>query len=551
MKKFKSTWLSLLLLAIVVGGALIWTNVVSGDDTFGSIQDGLVPLIKVFQEVNRRYVDKVDSEKFLKAGIDGMLETLDPYTNLVEKEEKEQLDILSSGSYGGVGLILIYRNTVVTVGEPPFLGTPAARAGIREGDQIIKVNGNSTKDLGFEKTVQQIRGLRGTEVILTIQREGESKLLDFTLVREQIKVEDITYSGKVSDGIGYVLLTRFSKNADSEMAQAIRQMKGLGCNSLILDLRSNPGGMLEAAVGVAELFLQKNATVVSTHGRSLETDQVFKSVRDPVFKEGRLIVLVNEASASASEIVAGAIQDHDRGIILGDTTFGKGLVQTVVSLTTTSALKITTSKYYTPSGRCIQKRHYSQWEDSTDLNKHTLYKTDKGRVVHAGGGIVPDMVLRENDKSDLFYDLVRKSMFFNFAVQYVNTHAKPDSNLQVTDAMMDEFRRYLKEKSYEYKHPIEKSLENLKNEAVKGGYQTDVLRDVQHLENSLIKAKEDIFANSSRDIRQALRLELCSKYFGTRRQIEIALQEDQVFQKAMFLLKDQINYADVLGGKNK
>jgi carboxyl-terminal processing protease len=550
MKKLKSTWLSLLL-AVFVGGALIWTNVVSSDDPFGSIQDGLVPMVKIFQEVNRRYVDKVEPEKFLKAGINGMLETLDPYTNLVEKEEKEQLDILTSGSYGGVGLILMYRNNVVTVAEPPFLGTPAARAGIREGDQIIKVNGNPTKDLGFEKTVQQIRGLRGTEVVLTIQREGENKLLDFTLVREQIRVEDVTYSGKVGEDVGYILLTRFSKNADSEMNQAIRQLKSIGCNSLILDLRSNPGGMLEAAVGVSELFLQKNATIVSTRGRTSETNQVFKSVRDPVFKDGRLVVLVNEASASASEIVAGAIQDHDRGIILGDTTFGKGLVQTVVSLTSTAALKITTSKYYTPSGRCIQKRNYSQWEDSTDIDKKALYKTEKGRVVYAGGGIVPDVVIRESDKSDMLYDLIRKSMFFNFAVQYTATHVKPDSDFQVTEGMMEEFRRYLKQKSYEYKHPIEKSLENLKSEAVKGGYQTDVLRDVQHLENSLAKAKEDMFANSSKDVKRALRLELCSKYFGSKRQIEIALQDDPVFHKALSILKDQVHYVDVLGEKTR
>jgi carboxyl-terminal processing protease len=493
----------------------------------------------------------VEPEKFLKAGISGMLGTLDPYTNLVEKEEKEQLDILTNGSYGGVGLVLMYRNNIVTVAEPPFLGTPAAKAGIREGDQIVSVNGSFTKDLGFEKTVQQIRGLRGTEVVIAIQREGEEKLLEFTLIREQIRVEDVTYSGKVSDGIGYIVLTRFSKNADSEMSQAVQKLKSIGCHSLVLDLRSNPGGMLEAAVGVSELFLQKNATIVSTKGRTPETDQVFKSVKDPLFKDGRMIVLVNEGSASASEIVAGAIQDHDRGIVLGDTTFGKGLVQTVVSLTATSVLKITTSKYYTPSGRCIQKRNYSQWEDSTDMDKNAVYKTEKGRVVHAGGGIIPDMVIREADPSDMFYDLVRKAMFFNFAVFYSNTHAKPDSDFQVTDGIMGEFKQYLKQKSYGYKHPIEKSLENLKTEAVKGGYQTDVLRDVQALENTLTKAKEDMFANSSKDIKRALRLELSSKYFGSKKQIESSLQDDPVFQKALALLKDQVEYTGVLEGKTR
>lgn len=549
MKWENKSWLSLLLIILCTGGALIWTNVANSNDTFASIQDGLVPLAKVFQEVNKRYVDKVEPEKFLKSGIDGMLQTLDPYTNYLEREDKDQLDILTQGKYEGVGLILMYRNNGVTVSEPPFLGTPAAKAGIREGDQIVKVNGIQTKDLGFEKTVQQIRGPRGTEVILTIEREGETKALDFALVREQIKVEDVIYSGIVRDGVGYILLTRFSKNAAAEVAQAIQQMNSRNCKSLILDLRSNPGGILEAAVEISELFLPKNTTIVSTRGRSPETNQVFKSVRDPIFGEKPLIVLVNETSASASEIVAGAIQDHDRGIILGDTTYGKGLVQTPVSLSANAILKITTSKYYTPSGRCIQKRNYSQWEDTTEINKKTAYKTDRGRTVYAGGGIVPDLVIQEPRESDLFFDLVRKSMFFNFAVQFVHTHAKPDSNIRISEETVQEFKKYLKQKSYEYKHPIEKSLVALKAEALQGSYATDVLKDVDKLEQTLVKAKEGMFANSQKDIQRALRLELGSKYFGTRRQIEIALEDDSVFQKAMSILNDMENYNNLFEQK--
>lgn len=549
MKLIRNNWFSLLLISIFIGGALVWTNVANSDDVLASIQDGLVPLAKVFQEVNKRYVDKVNAEKFLKAGIDGMLQTLDPYTNYIEKEEKDQLDILTQGKYEGVGLILMYRNNVVTVAEPPFLGTPAAKAGIKEGDQIIRVNGTNTKDIGFEKTVQQIRGPRGTEVILTVQREGEAKTLDFTLIREQIKVEDVTYAGIIREGVGYILLTRFSRNAAPEITQAIHQLKNQNCKSIILDLRSNPGGMLEAAVEVSELFLPKQSTIVSTRGRSIETDQVFKSVKDPIFMEGSVVVLVDEASASASEIVAGAIQDHDRGIVIGDTTYGKGLVQTVVSLTPTSALKITTSKYYTPSGRCIQKRNYSQWEDTTEINKQQVFKTDKGRHVYAGGGIIPDMVIRATATNDLFNDIVRKSLFFNFAVQYANTHALSDSNFQITDGIIMDFKKYLKLKTYEYKHPIEKSLVALKNEAIKGGYEADVLKQISNLEQSLGKVKDDLFANSMKDIKKALRLELVSKYFGTKRQIEAALEDDMVVQKALTILNDQECFSALLNGK--
>ena len=549
MKTIKNTWVGMLALSIFIGGVLVWTNAANSDDLFASIQNGLMPLVKVYQEVNRRYVDKVDSEKFLKAGIEGMLETLDPYTNYVEREEKESLDMLTQGSYGGVGLILMFRNNVVTVAEPPFPGTPAERAGIREGDQIIKVNGVPTKELGFDKTSQNIRGPRGSEVTLSIQREGEAKQIDFTLVRQQIRLENVTYAGKVGDSIGYILLTRFSRNAGSEVEAAIRKLKSQNCSSMILDLRSNPGGMLEAAVDVAELFLPKQAIIVSTRGRQQDMDQVFRSVRDPVFSEGRLVILVNRSSASASEIVAGAVQDHDRGLVLGDTTFGKGLVQTVVPLTQSTALKITTSKYYTPSGRCIQRPGYSQWEDTTDLSKQMQFRTDKKRPVRAGGGIVPDAVIHDPEPTDLFYDMVRKSMFFNFAVQYANSHTKPDSNFVVTDEMIQDFRKYLKQKSYGYKHPIEKVLANFKNEAVRGGYQTDVLRDIQRLEDSVEKAKEDMFANEYKNVKRALRLELASKFFGSRRQIEMALEDDAAFQRAMTVLEDRIAYNDLLGGK--
>lgn len=404
MKYYNRIGLSCFLILSILGGALVWTNAARSSDTYANIQNNLIPLVNVYKEVTRRYVDEVNSEKFLKAGIEGMLGTLDPYTNYIEKGDKEQLDILTEGKYEGVGLSLNYRNNVVTVGEPPFAGTPAFRAGIREGDQIIKVDDQFTKELGFEKTVQNIRGPAGTEVKLTIVREGEPKPLEFVLIRKSITIEDVQYSGFIKGGIGYILLTRFSKNAGPEVEQAIKNLKSQNqLTSLILDLRSNPGGMLEAAVDVAQLFLPKNATVVTTKGRSRETAQEFKSTHDPLFGEGRLIILVNQFSASASEIVAGAIQDHDRGIIIGDTTFGKGLVQTVVPLSPTSALKITTAKYYTPSGRCIQRKNYSEWEDSTAIDPKADFKTDKGRRVYEGGGIIPDAIVRIPEANDYYW----------------------------------------------------------------------------------------------------------------------------------------------------
>ena len=385
---------------------------------------------------------------------------------------------------------------------------------------------------------------------LTIQREGEPKLLEFTLVRKSIKVEDVQYYGFINHGTGYILLTRFSKNAGPEVEQAIQYLKAQQpLNSLILDLRSNPGGMLEAAVEVAELFLPKNVTLVSTKGRSKETVQEFKSTKDPIYGEGQLVVLVNQFSASASEIVAGAIQDHDRGILVGDTTFGKGLVQTVVPLSQTSALKITTAKYYTPSGRCIQKKNYSEWEDSTSIDPNAHFQTDQGRKVYQGGGIIPDAVVRLPEASDYYWDLRRKSLFFNFAVTFANSHPVKDSTLVISNDIVDDFRKYLKEKNYQYEHPIEKSLISLKNESIKNGYENEMLKDIDKLEKTLRRAEDDMFYNSLNDIKKTLRTELTSKFFGIRKQIENGLQDDPVLQKATELLGSRESYMGLLDKK--
>ncbi len=538
---------SLILVLTVLGAALLWTNSARSTDTYASIQNSLVPLVNVYKEVSRRYVDPVDSQKFLRAGIDGMLETLDPYTNYIEREDKDQLEILTEGKYEGVGLVLNYRNNVVTVAEPPFQGTPAARAGLREGDRIIKVGILLTKDLGFEKTVGQIRGPAGTEVTLTIERDGEPKALEFTLVRRSITVEDVQYAGFLENGVGYVLLTRFSKNAGPEVDRAIQQLKARGeLNALVLDLRSNPGGMLEAAVEVSELFLPRNTPIVSTRGRTPDADQQHRSRRDPIFGQGRLVVLVNAFSASASEIVAGAIQDHDRGIIVGDTTFGKGLVQTVVPLSPDAALKITTAKYYTPSGRCIQRKNYSDWEDSTDLDAAAEFRTVSGRPVSGGGGIIPDLVVPLPEASDYYWDLRRKSLFFNFAVTYANTHPAKDSTVTVTSDITEAFRGYLNEKQYEYRHPIEKELTALKNESIRKGYGNEILKNIDVLEKSLNRAEEDMFANSLGDIRKTLQSELVSKYFGVRQQVAAGVREDITVQRALSLVADRASYESLL-----
>jgi len=545
MKRFKKTWKSaglLLLLAI----ALVVTRNALSDDAYSTLKSNLTLFGAIYNEVNQRYVDKVDPEKFLKAGVDGMLNTLDPYTAYMEKEDKYDLDVLTHGNYQGVGIILNYRNKVVTVADPPIPGTPAERAGIRAGDKIILVDGIATSKLGYEETAKSIRGPAGTMVKLGIEREGEEKLLEFALVREKITLEDIRYVGMLKDQVGYILLTKFSKNAGEEMSRAIDKLKQQGMKSLILDLRGNPGGMLEAAVDVSELFLPKGTLVVSTRGRNPQAVQQFNSTRDPLFGESPLVVLVNGGSASASEIVAGAIQDHDRGVIMGDTTFGKGLVQTVVPLNANAVLKITTMKYFTPAGRCIQSRNYSSWSDTTLADKDEDFKTDKGRRVAAGGGIIPDLIVKYPETTDMVLDLRRKSLDFNFAVHYSSLHPAPGADFQVTDGILNQFKNYLEEKKYRYEHPIEKRLEELKQEAISGGYDAALLLDIDRLQKGLIKAKEEMLDRSAEDIRKILSMEIASKYFGIQKETQIALEYDPGVQKALEILADQDHYSMVL-----
>jgi carboxyl-terminal processing protease len=489
----------------------------------------------------------VDPEKLFRSGIDGMLNGLDPYTTYIDEKDQEELKISIQGQYEGVGLPLNFRNNQVTVAEPPFPETPSARAGVREGDRILKVDGVTTEQLGYPGTVQKIRGPAGTEVKLTIEREGESKILEFVLIRERISVDVVRYSGVV-DGVGYIRLDHFPRDAGAEMGAAIEKLKAQGAKNLVLDLRSNPGGLLESAIDVASLFLPKGTLIVSDRGRTKESTQEFRSTGEPAFGSGRLAVLVNGYSASASEIVAGAIQDHDRGVIVGDTTFGKGLVQNLVPISQNVSLKITTAKYYTPSGRCIQRQTYSSI-DTMDLNAASLYYTENGRTVHGGGGVAPDVLVPLPNVSDLVIDMNRKSLFFNYAVTYSNTHPKVDSNLVITDGMMQDFKQYVKDKKYQYQHPFEKNLAAMKEEAQSHHYGPAFLKGLESVELSMNQVKDAMFDNSAKDIRTILRRELASKCFGAKAEVEIALQDDPVFKKALEILSDNKGYSSALALK--
>ena len=569
LKKRTSTMIILIAaLATLAGWSFDW-GVGVGADYVHEIRKNIEVFGLVYSEISQKYVDQIDPAKVLKAGIQGMLNTLDPYTVLIEQEDNQQLQIMTTGKYGGLGMLIGNRDGWPTVVEPPYEGTPAQRAGIREGDVIVEVDGKVTKGMSTNEAANRLRGEVGTPVVIKIRREGEPEPIEFRLIRAEIVIHDVSYSGIVRDGIGYIKLTRFSKNAGHEVREAIRNLKTQELKGLILDLRSNPGGLLESAVSVAENFVKKGEPIVSTRGRIEGSVQKYASDKEPIAGALPLVVLVNEYSASASEIVAGAIQDLDRGVIMGMPTFGKGLVQTVVRLTGDTALKVTTAKYYIPSGRLIQKDRKpgednaevlaedsdapapDAAEGRTEETPAEEYKTAHGRGVYGGGGIKPDVEVQTPKLSRFEIELLRKTMLFNFATQYATRHAELMPGFQVDENILAEFQKFLSDRQFKYESQSEAQLESLRKAAGEDGYLEDLKSQLDALEQSLHAEKKDDF-NGSRDfMRRNLEREISAKLWGTKAEVEAGFDDDPVIQRAVNLLLSPSEYSGLLAGDGK
>jgi carboxyl-terminal processing protease len=560
-KQYLSISLVLVLIAfaIIFGGWVAKETNVSKPDYYFEIDQNLKLFGKVYEEIATRYVEELDPEKFMRSGINGMLRTLDPYTVLIEQEGNSELQIMTKGKYGGVGMRISKREGWPTVMEPPFEGTPAARAGIREGDKIIEVDGNSTKELTISETAQRLRGEVGTEVNIKIRRVGEEKPLEFRLIRAEIKISDVSYAGFIKDKIGYIRLGHFSRFAGKQVHDSVAVLKSQGMESLILDLRSNPGGLLESAVQVAENFIDKGEMIVYTKGRASGTNLEYRSKEIPIWGNKPLVILVDEYSASASEIVAGAVQDLDRGIIIGSPTFGKGLVQTVVPLTREgTSLKITTQKYYIPSGRLIQKPNfirskevlwgYDGTRDTTE-DKEEEYFTASKRKVHGKGGIVPDIKLDSQDITPLIGNLIMKSMFFNFALEYASDHQNLNSDFVMDDSIISNFKRFLKSKNFTYKTRSETNIEELEKVIKEEKYPETVHVVLEQLKSSIEEAKETDFERDLDLIKWNLKTEIAAKLWGTPGKYDVEFQWHPEIQKAVEVLSNQNNYFSLLSSK--
>ena len=560
----------IILLVLIVGSigfSTSFSNWMTGEekDYYTSVRKNTILFGEIYKQIADKYVEKVDPEKLMRVGINAMLDAVDPYTVLIEDEDNVQLQIITQGKYGGLGMLVGYQDGWPTVVEPPYEGTPAMKAGIREGDKIIDIDGVSTKEKSVSEVASKLRGEKGTAVTIKIKRAGEDEPIEFRLIRAEIVINDVDYAGIIEDGIGYIKLTRFSKNAEREVLDAVRSLRQQNATGIILDLRNNPGGLLEAAVGVADVFLPKGKLVVSTKGRLEEAMQEYYSERDATAGDLPLVVLINGLSASASEIVSGAIQDLDRGVVVGGESFGKGLVQSVVGLTRDARLKLTTAKYYLPSGRLIQKEKYSadilladaEQDETTHPTSDALeseyhrYSTAAGRSVYDNGGVQPDVAVEADTLSDYESALIRQSMIFNYAVVYAASHEDLQKGFEVTPDILNDFRKFLEEKNFTYVSKAEEALQAFRKAAERDGLTPSVESTLAQIEQQIAAAKQARFAHSTDFLKRQLAMEISAKLWDTQTKIEASFSDDKDLEAALRLLKNRAEYDAVLAAKGK
>ena len=538
----------------IVAAALLLTGfmLAPDNDLLLKIGKSIDVFGRVYKEVTTSYVDEIDPEKFMEAGIDGMLGTLDPYTVYIAKDDGDEVDLMTNGKYGGIGVTIGTRDGAVRV-ISVMDGYSAQRQGIVPGDRFIEIGGTKVDGLKPDEIRGLTRGEPGSEVKVLIERDGEKKPLEFVLIREEIQVKNVTYSGMLPDGIGYVRLERFSRRAGDEVRQAIKELKLSGdMKGFVLDLRGNPGGLLDAAVEVVSKFVPRGSLVVSTRGRRQESDKKYTSTEEPLLPNVPLILLTDRNSASASEIVAGSLQDMDRALIVGTRSFGKGLVQTIVPLNYGAQLKITTARYYIPSGRSIQEIDYMHRDKNgvfavTPDSLRREFKTLHGRKVFERGGIAPDSAVEYQAPGPMVRELIRKSLLFKFANRYVNEHPK-DSVVSVTPAILAAFKAFLEKEKFDFQEDSEKHIVELKQIADKSHYNADILRDIDQLQKALQKEKERGFERYEHEIAEELQIELMARAHGERGRIEASFKTDPQLNAAIGLLHNKKEFSRRIGG---
>jgi carboxyl-terminal processing protease len=512
--------------------------------------------VTLFREVNMYYVDEVQPGTIIKTGIDAMLESLDPYTNFIPEDDIEDARFMTTGQYGGIGALIRTKDDYIVVSEP-YENSPAAKADLRAGDVLIEIDGKNTKGKSTNDVVKFLKGQPLSTVKLLIKREGVEKPFEKVITREEIKVNNVPYFGMVDEHIGYIKLTGFTDEAGREVKDALTKLKeNPSLEGVILDLRGNPGGLLREAINIVNVFVDKGIDIVSTKGKVKEWDKTYKSINSPVDVNIPIAVLVNRGSASASEIVSGSLQDLDRAVIIGQRSFGKGLVQTSRPLTYNTQLKITTSKYYIPSGRCIQAKDYSHRNEDGSVGTvpDSLikeFKTRNGRKVYDGGGVNPDVSLTPLEYAPISRALASNNIIFEFATNYrsKNQTAPAARNFIVDDALFNEFAAFTSTKEFKYETESEEILDDLKKTAEKEKYFAAIEKEYNQLKDRMMHDKKADIEKSKDQLSELLADEIASRFYFQRGRIESSFNRDLEIKKAVEVLKNKQFYSDIISGK--
>ncbi len=522
-------------------------------DKYARIANSLEIYNAVMRELSINYVDTIDYEQINQAGINYMLQKLDPYTTFFAESEEDALKMMTTGTYGGIGAIISRQGANILIAEP-YEGMPAQRHDIRAGDIIVEVDGKSTKGLQTGDVSQMLRGPQGTEVELLLQRPGEKKTFRKKIIREVIQINPVEYYGMLTDTIGYIALRDFTDKAYNEVRDAVIDLtKNHDMRKLIIDLRSNGGGLVSEAVNIAGLFVPRHTHIVSTKGLQPQSHQEYVTSNEPLLPDLPLMVLINSASASASEILAGALQDLDRAIVIGERSYGKGLVQSLRPLPHNTYLKVTTAKYYIPSGRCVQAIDYAKRNSDGSIQRipdsltHE-FTTRNGRKVRDGGGIMPDSTLKRRDDCNIVYELYVRNLFFDYATNYARTHksiAAPE-RFALTDAEYDDFINYVKAQNFTYELQSAQMLDEVRQVVQAEGYATDADTLLAQLATTL---KPDIDRDLRRfrqSIEELLGSEIVKRYYFQKGTVAYELRFDQWLHQAIDLFNDDRRCADIL-----
>lgn len=525
-------------------------------DSYFELSKNLDIFATLLRELNTYYVEDIKPGDLVKKGIDEMLNTLDPYTEFYAESDIEDYKIMVTGQYGGIGSLIRQKGDFVMVGEP-YEGFPAQKAGLLAGDVITEIDGKSIKGKTTSDVSKLLKGQAGTAVKVLVEREGEKKPFEVTLVREEIKIKNVPYYGVISEGVGYIKLTGFTENAAKEVKAAFQELKEKhNIKSLIFDLRDNGGGLLRESIDIVNTFVAKDLPIVEQKGKVKEMNRVHRSMYAPVDTAMPITVLVNRSSASASEIVSGSLQDLDRAVVIGQRSFGKGLVQQTVQLSYGTQMKVTTAKYYTPSGRCIQELDYLH-KNKQGRAEHIPdslireFKTRGGRSVYDGSGIYPDIKLEPHQYALITAAIVGKNHVFDYATKYrVRTKSiAPAATFTLSEEEYSDFLKYLSDKTYEYTTKSEKTLDELKKNAESEKYFENIKPLYGDLKAKIEANKKDDLAKYKSEIKDLLEQEIAARYYFQKGRLESSLRNDSEVKEAIKVLSDLKLYRSILAGQ--